>query len=365
MQKNMERKRADRISGKTGHMWSSIVLLAVISITGIAVAGPPGETLAPWRIERDIRRFRTVATDNVMELLAIRSGMTILDIGAGTGQFAFEFARRLSGTGKVYATDANRRCVEYMKQEADIKGLGNLHPVHVKRDGVDEFYGRQKYDLIAVFHVAMKYEDQADYFRELRGFLTEGGRLVLILYKVATPFSPGDFTGDLRGLIEELSREPAGSPFSRILSDSTRKLIRDHRETELAAKLAGALADDFNAMLPDTRFAAQFHKGSVHGEELKLSPEEQGYADWMLLPYHAGSARIRDTGISRAADNRMMATLNKLLILQRYRRFIKRDGLFASGFTLPIRTAFEKAGYRAQAYTDLIPYEDLVVLSPR
>src|SRR5512136_3014849 len=60
-----------------------------------------------WRIERDIRRFRIVATDNVMKLLAIRPGMTILDVGAGTGQFAFEFARRMNGTGMVYATDSN------------------------------------------------------------------------------------------------------------------------------------------------------------------------------------------------------------------------------------------------------------------
>jgi hypothetical protein len=61
----------------------------------------------------------------------------------------------------------------------------------------------------------------------------------------------------------------------------------------------------------------------------------------------------------------MVAVTNKLLILQRYRKYFKASGMFASGFTPKVRAAFEKAGYRVQhVYTDLIPFEDMVVLSP-
>jgi len=57
-----------------------------------------------------------VATDNVMDLPAIRPGVTILDIGAGTGQFAYEFAGRLKGTGRVFAADINESCIDYIPQ---------------------------------------------------------------------------------------------------------------------------------------------------------------------------------------------------------------------------------------------------------
>ena len=352
----------------------AMILTVVVSIAGQGIsAETKGSQLVPWRIERDLQRFKVVATDNVMKLLEIRNGMTILDIGAGTGRFAYEFAGRLNGTGKVYATDTNAHCINFIKNEAARRGLGNLHPVLVRKDGIDPFYGKQKYDLITVFHLSMVYEDQVGYFRALRGSLAEGGRLVLIMYKVATPFSSGDFTGDINGLIADLSQEPADSPFSGILKDSTRKRIREHPDLEPSGELRDAIAGDFNEMLNDSRFAAHFHKGSVSGKRLNLLPEEQLYADWALSAYPDNSVRTIDRGVrnrdasaQRTSGERVTATINKLLIVQRYRKFLKKDGYFLSGFTPPIKAAFEKAGYRVnQVYTDVIPFEDMIVFTSR
>jgi len=361
-----------RMAGFDWRTCASTILCAVVCITGQgACADERDGRLAPWRIGRDLQRFRTVATDNVMESLAIRPGMTILDIGAGTGQFAYEFARVMNGTGKVYATDTNKYCIDYMKKEAARRGLGNLHPVLVKRDGVDTFYGKQKYDLITVFHISMIHEDQVDYFRELGGSLAEGGRLVLILYKIPTPFSPGDFTGDFSGLIQEFTREPAETPYYSILKDSTRKRIRDHPEQNSPEELKCAIAEDFNETLTDNRFAARFFDGPVFRKDVRFSPEERSYADWFLLPYRNSDLRKPDIGvrnkdlrIQAASESSGFSTINKLLILQRYRKYLKKDGLFRSGYTPSIQAVFEKAGYRLEReYADDIPFEDMIVFS--
>lgn len=343
----------------------SQILLVVVSFAGReAYADTPGNRLAPWRIERDVQRFRTVATDNVMTLLAIKPGMTVLDIGAGTGQFAYEFARRLNGTGKVYATDTNASCVDYIKKESDRRGLSNLHPVLVRKDGVDEFYGKHRYDLITIFHISMTYEDRVDYLRELRGFLADDGRLILILYKIPTLFSPGDFTGDFPALIKELLLEPPESPFFKILKDSTRNRMLNHPEAGPTEELASAIVAEFNEMLYDTRFAAHFSSGSVFRKDVKFFPGERSYADWYLLPYADSGVSNRDIRIQSASEARRVETINKLLIVQRYRKFLKRDGLFMSGFTPSVRAAFEKAGYTLEReYPDVIPFEDMVVFS--
>ncbi len=341
------------------------ILLVVVSIAGLdAYADAQPGRLAPWRIERDARRFKTVATDNVMALLAIKPGMTVLDIGAGTGQFAYEFARRLNGTGEVYATDADAPCVDYMKKESERRGLSNLHPVLVEKDGVDESYGKRKYDLITMFHISMAYEDRVDYLREMRGFLADDGRLVLILYKIPTLFSPGDFTGDFRALIGELLLEPPESPFSGILKDSTRKRISSRPGAEPAGELTSAVVEDFNRILSDTRFAAHFAGGSVVREEAGFLPDERSYADWYLFPYRGGGASERDIKPQSAAGGRRVEAINKLLIVQRYRKFLRSDGLFTSGFTPQVRAAFEKAGYGLEReYPDVIPFEDMIVFS--
>jgi ubiquinone/menaquinone biosynthesis C-methylase UbiE len=361
----VESKGKHRMVGIARRICSSMILLVVVSIPGQGTcADMQGGRLVPWRIERDIQRFKTVATDNVMKLLAIMPGMTILDIGAGTGQFAYEFAKILNGTGNVYATDTNKYCIDHIKKEAAGRGLGNLHPVLVKKDGMDMFYGKNKYDLITVFHVSIPYEDQVDYFRELRGFMAEGGRLILILYKIPTPFSPDDFTGNFGGFLGELSLDPAGSPYYKLLKDSTRKRIRNHPEVEPPEELKSAIVEDFNEMLSDTHFAAQFFDGSVFRKETDFSPEERRYADWFLLPYTDSGARNKDIGTQRASGFREFSTINKLLILQRYRKYLKKDGLFLSGFTPSIRAVFEKAGYRLEREAaDLIPFEDMIVFS--
>jgi len=349
-------------------MGSFLISLVVVSITGQGVfADTQGGRLASWRIERDIRRFNAVATDNVMNLLAITPGMTILDIGAGTGQFSCEFARRLNGTGKVYATDTNESCIDYMKKEAAGRGLRNLHPVLVRKDGVDPFYGKQKYDLITVFHLSsMSYGDQADYFREMRGLLTEGGRLILILYKIPAPFSSGDIKENFEGFLKELSLEPAESPFSMILKDSTRKRIRNLPGGEPSEDLRSAIVKGLNEVLSDNRFAARFFDGSVFRKEARFTPEERRYADWYLLPYPGISVRNRDTKVESVSGARTFETINKLLILQRYRKYFNQEGMFLSGFTPSIRAVFGKGGYRLEReVVDLIPFEDMIVFSTR
>ncbi len=344
-----------------------MVPLLALSILGQRASSETrSANLLPWRIERDIQRFKFVGTDNIMELLAIRPGMTILDIGAGTGQFAYEFARRLNGTGAVYATDTQAYCVDYMRREAERRGLGNLHPVLVRKDGVDASYGREKYDLITVFHVLMPYEHRVEYFRELRGYLAEGGRLILILEKSPTPLSPGDFTGDFRGLIKELSLEPLDSPFYMGLKDSTRRLIRDNPEGEPPETLRRAIVADFNEMMSDTRFGPHFLNGRAFRNDVKFSPDERKFADWLLLSFVDRNVFGRDIKTLGEAGSKKIMQINKLLIMQRFRKFLKKDGMFQSGMTPPIKAAFEKAGYRLEhEYPDAIPFEGMSVFSAR
>ena len=319
------------------------------------------EMKARWRAGRDHQRLKHAGTESVMELLGIRPGITILDLGTGTGQFAFEFAKRLEGTGKVFATDIDASCINYVKEEAARRGLANLYPVLVSKEGLDGFYSRHKYDLITLFHVNFNYEERVDYFRELKGFLAERGQLVLIFYKGTPSFSLGDFTGDFKGLIRELSLGPAGSPFYKNLREATKALIKQYAGAEPGEDLKSAIVDDFNRMLSDNRFGRDFVRGSFLIKELDFSPEEREFVDWALLSITYKKIFNREKKDLSSTELKSVTRFNKLLLLQRFRQYLAKDKMFISGLTPPIKGAFEKAGYKlGKEYNDAIPFEDII-----
>lgn len=56
----------------------------------------------------------------------IKSGMTVMDIGAGPGYAAFDLARRVGPEGRVIAVDQSALFLDALREEADRHGLHNI-----------------------------------------------------------------------------------------------------------------------------------------------------------------------------------------------------------------------------------------------
>lgn len=310
------------------------------------------------RINIDLVRFKSKETNKIMELLALKQGMTVLDIGAGRGLFAYEYAERLRGTGKVFATDIDIDCIDYMKNEANRRGLINFYPVLVKKNELDEFYSRQKYDLITIFHVNLDYAKKDSYFIDLKRFMAKDGRLIIILYKDFPNFNIFDFTGDFKGLIKELSIDPDNSPFYKCLSKSTRELIDQNSGTGPSEALKKAIVDDFNQIISNNNFSSNFIDGMVFKKEVNFTAAERDFAGWLLLYQDRNKEPLKNI------SGRKMRQLNKLLIIQKFRRYLVKDRMITSSFTEGIKSAFGTAGYKlTKEYNDLLSFEDVLIFT--
>lgn len=339
------------------------LLVAAGNPAAAAHSGTQSGVLVPGRIERDSRRFEMLNTAALWDVLAIRPGMTILDLGTGTGQFAYAFADRLHGQGRVYATDVNEGCVRYVQEQAAARGLPNIVPALVKRDGLDPFYRSDTYELIAMFHVLMDYGKEAEFLRYLLGSLAPGGRLVLILQKSVPDFSAADFTDDHEALAREILRERLDSPFSRVFRESTPEVMRASAGSGAAAGLAAAVAGDFNATLADANFGMAFLDGEALRKDLAFSPGEREFVQWLALSNNRQSV-VRGTPNATWVSGEKARMINKLLIVQRFRKFLRSDALFTSGLSQAGREAFARAGYALQReYADLVPLEDVLVFT--
>lgn len=307
------------------------------------------------RISREASHLQLVSTDRFMGSLAIRPGMTILDVGTGTGQFARRFAELLAGTGKVFATDIEESCINFLKEEARRRGLGNLFPVLVNPEGFDDFYSRQTYDLVTVFHVSIP--KPTAFFARIRNYMAEDGRLVHLHYKVAAPFSQQDFAGHFPELIRELSLEPAGSIFKRGLRETTRHLILKNAGAEPGETLREALVEDFNRMLHDTNFSLDFIDGADLKQGLDFTREERDFADAQLELFTEEGVFDRNPAEMNAKESRVVARFNKLLFLQRFRKYLPTEGLFIPGISPRF---MEEAGFRLlEEDHATLPFEDI------
>lgn len=334
-----------------------LFIAAAVLLSPGSPAGAP--EVQAERVSREAGHLEVVSTDKFMEFLGIKAGMTILDIGTGTGQFAYRFAERLAGTGNVYATDIDERCVNFVKEEASRRGLGNLHPVLVKPEGFDEFYSRQKYDLVTVFHVFLP--DSTAFFARLRDSLAEEGRVIHLHYKVAPPFSQKDFGGHFPELIGELSREPAESPFSKGLGETTRKMILKNAGAEPDETLRETVVEDFNRMMRDANFSRAFIEGANLKRGVDFTREERLFAEAQLDLFTVERVFEQPPRALSPRETRIVTRFNKLLFLQRFRKYLPADGLFVPGLSPRF---MEEAGYRlVKEGHAILPFEDIDVFA--
>ena len=69
-----------------------------------------------------------------MDLLSIRAGSAVADIGAGSGWFTVKAAQRAGTSGTVYAVDINQEYINHIKSRAEKEGFTNIRPVLGKED---------------------------------------------------------------------------------------------------------------------------------------------------------------------------------------------------------------------------------------
>ena len=80
------------------------------------------------RFERDGRDAYD-HRDAVVKAIGLKPGMTVADIGAGTGLFTRLFAKEVGPEGRVYAVDIARNFVDHIQKQADAAGQKNIRGV--------------------------------------------------------------------------------------------------------------------------------------------------------------------------------------------------------------------------------------------
>ncbi|HEY2114928.1 MAG TPA: methyltransferase domain-containing protein [Candidatus Angelobacter sp.] len=79
-------------------------------------------------------RGKKLQVERVMDILGIKEGTHVADIGAGSGWFAVRAAKRAGKSGIIYAVDINPESIAYIDRRTQQEGVHNLRTILSEQD---------------------------------------------------------------------------------------------------------------------------------------------------------------------------------------------------------------------------------------
>jgi SAM-dependent methyltransferase len=136
-------------------------------------------TGAAWldRTDRDERE----QPERVLDALSLAPGMTVADVGAGSGYFTVRLARRVGPRGLVYATDISPEMLRLVDARVSGEKLPNV--LLKLATATDAKLPARCCDLVLLVDVYHELTDPPAVMGGIRRALKEAGRLVLVEYR--------------------------------------------------------------------------------------------------------------------------------------------------------------------------------------
>ena len=309
-----------------------LILLFLLAISWPII----GQAKPPLRVAVMRQTFRNehIKFEAIVDALQVDKGMTVLDIGAGPGYASFLFARTLEGTGSVFATDIRKDFVDYIASEAKRRDMTNLFSAVVSENGLDDFYGKNLYDIVFASNIYHRIDNPVDYFGRLRENLKPGARLVLIIYNQVPMFTVEDLS-DIDAIMDILAGENENESFFQNLSVDTKVLLTEKgKENEIKT----AIVEDFNRMLVDPHFYKNFYNGSYFKlytgsnstndgslSDTFTAPERE-LINWLLMTIKEDGILDKSLDQIDSKEMRSVIKLNRLFFKSRFGDYLANGG---------------------------------------
>jgi len=135
-------------------------------------------------------RLRWLPPGEVLGWLELRPGMTVADIGAGTGYFAIPLARAIGPTGRVLAVDLQPQLLE-MLQGKLAKPDAPANIVTLQGTASSTGLADSSCDRAVLANVWHELDDPAAALAELTRILKPGGRIAVLDWRPDVERPPG------------------------------------------------------------------------------------------------------------------------------------------------------------------------------
>lgn len=180
-----------------------------------------GHRGAGW-LERP-ERIREERTDRLLDLLELRPGMTVADIGAGTGYFSLPMAERVSPDGRVLAVDIQPEMLTIISTRMRKANMSNIVP-HLGTQ-TDPGLPPGEVDAVLMVDAYHEFSHPREVMAGIVEALSDNGRVLLVEYRGEDPSVPIKPLHKMT--VEQASREmsAAGLRLAKLHNDLPRQHV--------------------------------------------------------------------------------------------------------------------------------------------
>jgi len=163
------------------------------------------------------QRVATQKIDEVLTKLALKPGMVVADIGAGSGLFSRPLAKAVAPAGKVYAVDVQQDLLDYINKRDKEENIRNIQTVLGEFN--DPKLPARDVDLAFINDVLHHIQNRAVYLKALAKYVKASGRIAIIEMNKNDPNTPHKSQPELLVGREEIQQW---------MSDAGFKLVQEH-----------------------------------------------------------------------------------------------------------------------------------------
>jgi ubiquinone/menaquinone biosynthesis C-methylase UbiE len=155
-------------------------------VSGRVFAPVMGVGGAGW-LERP-ERENEEAPSKAIDLLELKPGMVVADIGAGSGYYSSRIAKQVGPAGHVYATDIQPGMIAILERRIKSEALTNVTAILGGMD--DPKLPANAIDLAIMVDVYHELQEPQLFLQRLKAAFKPNGRLVLLEFRKEDPKIP-------------------------------------------------------------------------------------------------------------------------------------------------------------------------------
>jgi SAM-dependent methyltransferase len=164
------------------------LLLAILILSFVMVSYPKGAESFAGSGALQSRSFQVEDWEKalnkrqppikIMDAMGIKQGMTIGEVGAGTGRMTMWLAERVGENGRIYANDIDRSSLEHLRNRCKRDGFKNVETIVGRMN--DPAFLENSLDIAFMINVYHHLSDPVPLLRNILPGLKAGGRLAIV-----------------------------------------------------------------------------------------------------------------------------------------------------------------------------------------